>query len=94
MEDRKLENIVVEYLRTLPPNKINQFIQYFNGITLIRKNIEEGFDMVYDSNITLTDKKKVAGCLFKVVRREMDTEYMATQLQLFLVSVKWTRGRF
>ena len=64
-----MEELVVQYMKTLPSKKARQFSMYFKGWKLADENDTTGLYMVEDSKITEMDRLLLAKFIFSHIRR-------------------------
>ena len=76
-----MEDIVVNYMKTLSPKKAKQFAMYFKGWKLADEEKPEGLYIVEDSKITDTDRMNLARHLYFHIRQTMSTEKLLEKLE-------------
>lgn len=78
-----MEDVISEYMKTLPPKKVQQFIQYFQGWNLAMQDNQEGLYIAEDSKISNRDKQRLQRYLFLHARNHTSAEKLTNNLTNF-----------
>lgn len=79
-----MEDVIVNYMKTLPPNKIKQFILYFKGYQLAKNDDQSGMYLVEDSKVTQSDCNKLARAVYAEIHGVVAYDKVISKLEGFV----------